>query len=88
MSEGTAYLDQMRNSCGNDPAVLKAVAQGYITLGDIDGYPRQANLEDRAGALQLYDKARSVLNSLPQDDDTRQLFQTAREHAEATRAGA
>ena len=85
---GTAYLDEVRNSCGNDPAVLKAVAQAYITLGDIDGYPKQANLGDRANALQLYDKAQSVLNSLPQDDDTRQLLQTAREHADATRAGA
>ena len=82
---GAAYLDQVRTSCGNDPAVLKAVAQGYIILGDIDGYPKQSNLGDRAGALQLYDKAQSVLTSLPQDNDTRQLLQTAREHADGRR---
>jgi len=86
VSQDEQYLDLVRRTSGNDPAVLLEVARGYLTLGDLKGYPKQANFGDRAGALALYEKAQSVLLSLPQDNDVRQLLQTVNDHAAATRA--
>jgi serine/threonine protein kinase len=83
VEQGTEYLDAVRASCGNDPAVLKAVAQAYITLGDINGYPKQPNLGDRAAAAALYSKAQAALASLPPDDEARRLSQLAADHAAA-----
>lgn len=86
VAQDEQYLDLVRRTSGNDPSIMLEVARGYLTLGDLKGYPRQANLGDRAGALALYEKAQSVLISLPQDDAVRQLLQTVNDHAAATRA--
>lgn len=86
VAQDAQYLDLVRRTSGNDPAVLTEVARGYLTLGDLKGYPKQANLGDRAGALALYEKAQAVLLSLPQDNDVRQLLETVNDHAAVTRA--
>jgi serine/threonine protein kinase len=80
------YLDSVRRTSANDPAVLLEVARGYLTLGDLKGYPKQANLGDRTGALALYEKAQSILLALPENSDVRQVLQTVNDHAAATRA--
>ena len=86
VAQDEQYLDLVRRTSGNGPAVMLEVARGYLTLGDLKGYPKQANLGDRPGALALYEKAQAVLLSLPQGSEVRQLLETINDHAAATRA--
>ncbi len=85
VEQGARYLDSVGGVSGNDPGVMREVAQGYLTLGDLDGYPGQPNLGDRAGALKMYAKAAAALASLPPDEATRSLLRTVDGHSAAAR---
>jgi len=65
---GLEYLDRLSNETGNDPAVLRQLAAGYLRLGDALGKPDQPNLGDRAGAASTYRKALVILDRLHQRD--------------------
>ena len=67
-------------------ATFQNAAGAPMTLGDLKGYPRQANLGDRAGALALYEKAQSILLSLDASSDVREVLERVNDHAAATRA--
>lgn len=86
VAQDEQYLDLVRRTSGNDPAVLLEVARGYLTLADLQGYPKQPNLGDRAGALKLYEKAQAVLLALPQTEEVRGVLQTVADHAAITGA--
>jgi serine/threonine protein kinase len=86
LAQDEQYLDLVRSAAGNDTAVLVELARGYLALGDLKGYPGQANLGDRAGALAIYEKARSVLQPLAPEGDVGRLLETVKEHAAAVRA--
>jgi tRNA A-37 threonylcarbamoyl transferase component Bud32 len=91
VAQAAAYLDSVRESAGNDPVVLRQVGAGYLALGDIRGYTGQPNLGDREGAVEMYSKARLMLNTtlayLPQDAEAKQLLETLNKHAAATGGG-
>jgi hypothetical protein len=91
VAQAAAYLDSVRDSAGNDPAVLRQVGAGYLALGDIRGYSGQPNLADREGAIEMYSKARIMLNTAvafaPQDVEAKKLLDTLNKHAAAIGAG-
>lgn len=85
IAQAADYLGSMQSLAGNNAAVLREVARGYLQLGDLDGYPRQPNMGDRAGALDMYGKARAALSQTAPDSQTGALLQTIDDHTAAVR---
>jgi serine/threonine protein kinase len=83
LAQSEQYLDLVRSTSGNDAAIQTELARGYLALGDLKGYPQQANLGDRAGSLAMYEKAQAVLRPLPQRGDVSSLLETVKQHAAA-----
>ena len=73
------YLDQLRQSSGNDPHVLLDLAKAYERVGDLEGSPFVANLGNRGTALHSYEEAlRTTLEAnsrLPGETTTRALIE-------------
>jgi tetratricopeptide (TPR) repeat protein/predicted Ser/Thr protein kinase len=60
------YLNALEQDRGNDPALMLDLAQSYKKIGDAIGNAGAANLGDRSGALESYQKARELLVELRQ----------------------
>jgi tetratricopeptide (TPR) repeat protein len=58
------YLDGLSHESAGDPGLQRELAQSYLKLGDVLGYPNDANLGDRKGALDSYGKALAILDGL------------------------
>ncbi len=56
------YLDSLRAVAGEDAALSRELASGYLRIGDIQGNPYRANLGDIVGAEASYALARSALD--------------------------
>ena len=69
------YLDKLAQDAGRDPAFVRELATAYSRLADVQGGVRYSNLGNTAMALQNYQKAvdllESVLPLLPNDDSFR-----------------
>jgi serine/threonine protein kinase len=91
VAQTASYLDTVRESAGMDPVLLRQVGAGYLALGDLRGYSGQPNLGDRAGAIDMYSKARLLFNTtlayLPSDGEAKQLLEILDKHAAATGGG-
>ena len=75
------YLDQLRQSSGNDPRALLALARAYQRIGDVQGSPASAaNLGDPVGAVTSYQSAlRAALEAharSPDEGSTKVLIDT------------
>jgi len=64
------YLDGLSRESAGDPGLQREIAQSYLKLGDVLGYPNDANLGDREGALGSYKKALAILDSLTRSGNT------------------
>lgn len=62
VSTGLAYLDSLEKESRDDRDLQMQLAIGYFKLGDIQGYPDEANLGDRAGAWNSYQKGLALLS--------------------------
>lgn len=51
------YLDELRQSTGNDPRLLLELSKAYIRIGDLEGSPFAANLGNLGTAVSSYKKA-------------------------------
>ena len=51
------YLDQLRQSSGNDPRVLLELSKAYERVGDLEGSPFVANLGNSETAVTSYEDA-------------------------------
>jgi tetratricopeptide (TPR) repeat protein len=73
------YLDQLRQSSGNDPRVLLKLANAYGRVGDLEGSPFAANLGNSGTALQSFQRALSVATEahsrLPGEESTKTLIE-------------
>ena len=73
------YLDQLRQSSGNEPHVLLKLVKAYERVGDLEGSPFGANLGDEEAALHSYQKALGAATEahsrLPGDESTRALIE-------------
>jgi non-specific serine/threonine protein kinase/serine/threonine-protein kinase len=64
------YLDSLSQDAGFDPSLRRELARAYQKVGDIQGYPYDANLGDSAGALASYRKALAISADLAARDPT------------------
>jgi len=74
-----AYLDQLSQDAGGDPALQREVAAGYLRMGEMQGGTQRPNVGDTDGASRSYRKAIAILEALPADsDDARHTLFLAR----------
>jgi len=73
------YLDQLRQSSGNDPHLLLELAKGYERVADLEGLPFVENLGNEEGALHNYQEALRAASEahslLPGDESTSALIE-------------
>ena len=73
------YLEQLRQSSGNDPRVLLELSKVYMRVGDLEGSPFVANLGNTGSALNSYQEALHAATEahsrLPGEESTRTLIE-------------
>ncbi len=60
------YLDSLARESGSDPQLQTELASAYEKVGELQGAPRKANLNDFSGAIASYEKAREIRRRLLQ----------------------
>jgi eukaryotic-like serine/threonine-protein kinase len=69
------YLDSLATEAAGDAGLQRELAKAYQKVGDVQGYPFEANLGDTNGALASYKKALTINEALvgdhPNDVDMR-----------------
>jgi eukaryotic-like serine/threonine-protein kinase len=61
------YLDSLASEAAGDAGLQRELAEAYQKVGDVQGYPFEANLGDTAGALDSYNKALAISEALVND---------------------
>jgi len=73
------YLEQLRQSSGDDPRVLLELSKAYMRVGDLEGSPFVANLGNPGTALHSYQEALRVATDaqtrLPGEESTKTLIE-------------
>jgi eukaryotic-like serine/threonine-protein kinase len=73
------YLDELRQSTGNDPRLLIELSRAYVRVGDLEGSPFVANLGNSGSAIASYQKAWQAASEaharMPGDDSTAALIE-------------
>ena len=66
VQRGLAYLDSLSLEAGDDPSLLRDLAEGYQHLGDVQGNPAQGSsmLGDMPGAQKTFRRAADVRERL------------------------
>ena len=72
------YLEQLRQSSGNDPRLLVELSKAYMRVGDLEGSPFVANLGNSETALHSYQEALRAATEahwrLPGNESTKTLI--------------
>ncbi|HSK70173.1 MAG TPA: protein kinase, partial [Pyrinomonadaceae bacterium] len=58
------YLNRLAAEPRDDPSLRREIAVAYLKIGDIQGKPYSPNLGNTDGALESYEKALSILETL------------------------
>jgi non-specific serine/threonine protein kinase/serine/threonine-protein kinase len=58
------YLDSLSREASTDVSLQRELASAYERVGDVQGYSYRSNLGDTAGALQSYQKAVAIRETL------------------------
>lgn len=66
LKDASAYLDSLDQDAGSDMALRREVAQAYMKLGDIQGRPHDTSLGNTAAALENYNKASALFETVAQ----------------------
>ncbi len=69
IASALAYLDRLAAGGNADRSLTRAIALGYMTMGDALGAPGKPNIGDAAGAIKSYGKAADAMSHLPIVDD-------------------
>jgi non-specific serine/threonine protein kinase/serine/threonine-protein kinase len=64
LRRATEYLDALAGEAGDNLALRREIADGYIRLAQVQGAPGVANLGDRAAAKRSYEKTLMLLGPL------------------------
>jgi non-specific serine/threonine protein kinase/serine/threonine-protein kinase len=64
VKRGLEYLDSLAREAGDDTSLQRELVAGYLKIGNVQGNPNNANLGDRAGAMQSYGKALAIAEHL------------------------
>jgi non-specific serine/threonine protein kinase/serine/threonine-protein kinase len=77
------HLDRLHRQSGDDPALLRDIAEGYLRLGLVQGNPTIANLGDLSAARRSFERALSIAQGLvavdPSDHAARRTLALAHE---------
>ncbi len=65
---GLEYLDNLSRNAGGDLRLQKEIADGYVKIGNAEGYPTTANLGRIGDALANYRKAGDIYRRLAAED--------------------
>ena len=68
VNEAIGYLDQLEAESGNNIPLRLELAAAHRQIGDILGNAGGANLGDRDGAIKQYERALSLVGSLPESN--------------------
>jgi len=68
VSTAVEYLDRLTKEAAGDTSLQAELADGYLKVGDVQGYPYRANLGDVAGALDSYHKSRLIAEGIVRID--------------------
>jgi tetratricopeptide (TPR) repeat protein len=74
VAKAQSYLDSLARDAGSDPTLRAEIADSYLRLGMVQGYPYFANLGDTGGALASVEKSRALLESLTREYPDRGQF--------------
>ncbi|HEV2705451.1 MAG TPA: protein kinase [Pyrinomonadaceae bacterium] len=72
LKDASAYLDDLAQDAGGDPALLREVALAYAKLGDIQGKPHSASVGNTAGAIEHYEKAAALFETVARNSPASQ----------------
>jgi len=64
VERGLANLDALAAEKSDDPTLQRALAEGYLRLGTVQGRPGQPNLGERGAARASYEKGLRIVNAL------------------------
>jgi serine/threonine protein kinase/tetratricopeptide (TPR) repeat protein len=77
------YLNSLALESHDEPALQRELVAAYIRIGNVQGNPNNANLGDRAGAMQSYHQALGIAGQLvaanPSDAQARRSLGVIRE---------
>ena len=62
------YLDSLANESADNAPLQRELATAYEKVGELQGTPRKANLNDFSGAIASYEKARDIRKHLLKTD--------------------
>jgi eukaryotic-like serine/threonine-protein kinase len=83
VERGLTYLDRLYRQSGHDPELLREMADAYLKLGMVQGYPNAPNLGDLAGARESLSRAlalaRASVDRDAGDERARRLLALAHE---------
>jgi len=68
------YLDSLSFETQTDPELQSELASTYEKIAELQGNPYQPNLNDAAGAIENYQKARKIRLNLPQTFENQRLL--------------
>ncbi len=72
VSTALEYLDRLGAEQSNDTTLLMELSEGYLKVGQAQGYGSRANLGDREGAMKSFRKAETIRERMlelePTDD--------------------
>lgn len=76
------YLGSLSQEAGGEAALRMELADAYLKVGDVQGYPYSPNLGDIDGALDSYRKALAIAEAVARTDakNAAALRQLARSH--------
>jgi non-specific serine/threonine protein kinase/serine/threonine-protein kinase len=64
LKDASVYLDELAQDADGDPALLREVALAHAKLGDIQGKPHSASVGNTAGAIEHYEKAAALFETV------------------------
>jgi tetratricopeptide (TPR) repeat protein len=70
VKDALTYLDGLAKEAGGDPELQRELAAAYERVGDVRGQTYTANVGDRAGALDSYEKSLRIRETLRATDPT------------------
>ncbi|CAN5740882.1 hypothetical protein BH20ACI4_BH20ACI4_26180 [soil metagenome] len=68
VSDALQYLDNLSSEAEGNTELQRELAAAYLKLGDVQGKQYEANLGDTEGAVQSYQKAVALLESVVRND--------------------
>ena len=68
VTDALKYLDNLSTEAEDNAELQRELAAAYLKLGDVQGKQYEANIGDTAGAVQSYQKAIALLESVVEKD--------------------